>query len=112
MAALPIPTPPRAPAAEATEQRFRRLAAQWQRDTQFLSDTGKIIRHPAFQEIVSLGDAVVPLMLADRNASPALWVWALPDITGEDPVPADDRGNIRKMGEAWVRWGRAKGIIR
>jgi hypothetical protein len=50
------------------------------------------------------------LLLRDLAASPGLWVWALPEITGEDPVPASDRGNVRKMSEAWVNWGRQKGI--
>jgi hypothetical protein len=48
-------------------------------------------------------------MLRDLEERPRLWVWALPDITGTDPVPASDRGNISKMSEAWVRWGRANG---
>jgi hypothetical protein len=37
-------------------------------------------------------------------------VWALPDITGENPVAPSDAGNIRKMSEAWLTWGRDKGI--
>jgi hypothetical protein len=62
--------------------------------------------HPAFQEIFGLGEAVVPLMLRDLEERPRLWVWALPRITGADPVPASDRGNIAKMSAAWVHWGR------
>jgi hypothetical protein len=65
--------------------------------------------HPAFQDIISMGEAVVPLMLQDLQVRPRLWVWALPEITGSDPVPASDRGNIARMSEAWVRWGKANG---
>jgi hypothetical protein len=61
------------------------------------------------QEIISMGEAVVPLMLRDLEQQPRLWVWALPDITGEDPVPEADAGNIRKMSEAWLRWGKEHG---
>ena len=53
--------------------------------------------NPAFQEILDLGEEVVPLMLRDLQERPRLWVWALPHITGADPVPASDRGNIAKM---------------
>ncbi len=102
--AAPDPTP-----AETVEQRFRRLAAVWEAETLYLSDAGRIISHPAFQEIIGLGEAVVPLMLRDLERQPHQWVWALPRITGTNPVPAEDAGNIRKMSEAWVRWGKAQG---
>jgi hypothetical protein len=65
--------------------------------------------HPAFQEIINLGEAVVPFMLRDLQERPRLWVWALPRITGANPVPASDTGNIRKMSEAWLQWGKMNG---
>jgi hypothetical protein len=96
--------------AQSVEQRFRELEAAWQADTLFLSNPTKITAHWAFQEILKMGESVVPLMLRDLQDRPRLWVWALPRITGEDPVPASDAGNIGKMGEAWLRWGRDKGL--
>jgi hypothetical protein len=110
MAVTPVPVPSRIPAGESVEQRFHRLEAQWKADTEFLSDAGKIVDHPAFQAIIALGPDVIPIMLHDLEARPSLWVWALPDITGENPVPAADAGNIRKMTDAWLKWGRAKGL--
>ena len=68
-----------------------------------------LVNHPAFQEIIRLGHAAVPFMLQDLEKRPRLWVWALPDITGADPVPVSDRGNIAKMSEAWLRWARTNG---
>jgi hypothetical protein len=94
---------------ESLEQRFRRLEAVWEAETMFLSDAHRIIEHPAFQEIISLGEAVVPYMLRDLEKRPRQWVWALPRITGANPVAPADGGNIRKMGEAWLRWGRENG---
>ena len=101
---------PQVPSVDSLEQRFRRLEAQWKADTEFLSDAGKIINHPAFRAIIALGEEVVPFMLRDLERQPSLWVWALPEITGESPVPASDGGNIRKMSDAWLKWGRAKGL--
>jgi len=97
--------------AETIEKRFRRLESHWLKETGHLSSSTKIIGHPAFQEIIALGQAVVPLMLRDLEEKPRLWVWAFPDITGVDPVSVSDRGNIAKMSEAWVRWGRANGYF-
>jgi hypothetical protein len=112
MATIPAPSPPRVPPADSVEQKLRRLESQWHSDTQFLSDAGRIINHPAFQQIIALGKEVVPLLLRDLQVRPSLWVWALPEITGENPVPASDAGNIRKMSDAWVQWGRAQGLLR
>ena len=96
--------------AESVEQKLRRLEAQWKADTRFLSDANQIIDHPAFQEIVALGKDVLPFLLKDLEGQASLWVWALPEIAGENPVPASDAGNIRKMSDAWLKWGRAQGL--
>jgi hypothetical protein len=91
---------------ETFEERFRRLEATWLAEVGFSSSSTELRNHPAFQEIIGLGEAVVPLMLRDLEERPRLWVWALPRITGADPVPASDRRNIAKMSAAWLRWGR------
>src|SRR5438034_10855059 len=90
-----VPTEPiSAFAAETIEKRFRRLESLWTAETGHLSSTTKIVDHPAFLEILTLGPAVIPLMLRDLEARPRLWVWALPRIVGFDPIPESDRGNI------------------
>ncbi len=94
---------------ETVAERFRRLEATWTAETGYLSSYPDIVAHPAFREIVCMGEAVVPLMLRDLEERPRLWVWALPEITGANPVAVADEGNIRKMSEAWLHWGRAKG---
>jgi hypothetical protein len=105
----PVSNAPETPPPESVEQRFRRLEAAWEADTLVLSDPTRITEHWAFQEILRMGKAVIPFMLRDLEREPHLWVWALPRITGENPVPASAAGNIRKMGEAWLAWGREKG---
>ena len=95
--------------AENIEQRFRRLEAEWIAATGHLSSTTRLVAHPAFREIVALGAAVVPVMLRDLQERPRLWVWALAEITGADPVPASDRGDIARMTEAWLSWAHRNG---
>lgn len=97
------------PPAETVEERFRRLEATWAAEVGHFSSPSVLRGHSAFQEIIGLGEAVVPLMLRDLEERPRLWVWALPEITGANPVPASDRGKIRQMSEAWLRWGKANG---
>jgi hypothetical protein len=100
---------PAVPLNETVEERFRRLEAIWMAEVGYSSSSTELRGHPAFQEIIALGEAVVPLMLRDLEERPRLWVWALPRITGVDPVLPSDRGNIAKMSEAWLAWARAKG---
>lgn len=106
MAPPPETRTPITPPAETLEQRFRRLEATWIAEVGHLSSPRALCSHPAFREIIGMGRAVVPLMLRDLEERPRLWVWALPEITGEDPVPPSDAGNIARMSEAWLRWGR------
>src|SRR2546421_198291 len=91
------------------EEHFRHLEATWTAETGHLSSYTDIAQHPAFQEIIRMGHQVVPLMLRDLESEPRLWVWALPEITGANPVPSADAGNIARMSEAWLRWGKANG---
>jgi hypothetical protein len=109
MAPVPVKRLADASPAETVEEHFRRLEETWRAEVGHLSSYTAMVNHPAFREIVSLGNAVVPLMLRDLEAGPQLWVWALPEITGADPVPPGDGGKIALMSEAWLRWGREHG---
>jgi hypothetical protein len=109
MASLPKAPARASSVAETVERHFRQLEATWIAETRYSSSYTEKVGHPAFREIISLGQAVVPLMLQDLKEQPRLWVWALPEITGENPVPIEDAGNIARMSEAWLRWGRTHG---
>lgn len=96
---------------QAIEHEFRRLEAIWNAETGYSSSDDEIVAHPAFQAIIRMGWDVVPFMLQDLKQGPSLWVWALPAITGANPVNAADRGNIEKMSEAWLHWAQANGHL-
>ena len=52
---------------------------------------------------------VVPLILAELATEPDHWFWALHAITEENPVAPKDSGNVGKMTDAWIKWGRQRG---
>jgi hypothetical protein len=56
-----------------------------------------------------MGKSVIPFILRDIKRTQDDWFWALTAITRENPIPAHDAGHIKKMMEAWLRWGVAKG---
>jgi hypothetical protein len=96
---------------QVTECRFRHLAELWKRETVYLSNVVKKAMHPAYQGIIGLGEPAVPLILEDLKRDAADWFWALNAITGENPVQESSAGNVDAMAEAWLRWGRERGLI-
>jgi hypothetical protein len=97
---------------EANEEqaaRFETLAEQWKHDTAHLSNIAKKALHPAYQEIIGMGERAVPLLLAELKREPDDWFWALNAITGANPVSPASRGNVQAMAAAWLLWGAEKG---
>jgi hypothetical protein len=95
----------------AKEQRFRRLAEAWKKETLYLSNAAKKAVHPAYQGIIGLGELAVPWILEELRKEPCDWFWALSAITGENPIPEESAGKVDEMAAAWLRWGREQGYI-
>ena len=93
----------------ADRERFRELADRWQEETIFLSNSERKNAHPAHQEIISLGQPVVPLILERMRSEGGHWFEALQQITGADPVSPADYGNIAAMQNSWLQWGEDHG---
>jgi hypothetical protein len=91
------------------EQKFDRLADEWRKQTGHLSSVAKMAMHESYQQIIGMGSKAVPLMLKSLERQPEHWFWALHMITGADPVPADSKGKLREMAQAWIQWGRSNG---
>lgn len=96
---------------EKIESRLLRDFAEWMRGIGPLSDTRKIMSHPAYARIVSLGKEGIPVILRQLEREPSFLVWALFDITGQNPVRAADNGKIDKITKAWLKWGRKNKYI-
>jgi hypothetical protein len=94
--------------ANSLEDVFHELADKWRTETKYLSAVDDIVLNKAYQSIIGIGPKVVPLLLRELQTRPAHWFWALRSITREDPVRPEDLGNVKKMTEAWLNWGREK----
>ena len=95
----------------APDEDFQALAERWRRETGMFSSVTKKVDHPAYQRIIAMGATAVPLILRELAHRPGHWFEALRAIVGESPVPADKKGDITKVREAWLEWGRGKGYI-
>lgn len=97
--------------ANIIEQRFDDLAEQWRRETRGMSTMIHKAMNSHYLDIIGMGPAAIPLILRDLEREPDHWFVALQHVTGRDPVPKEDRGNIEKMAAAWIEWGHREGWL-
>jgi len=93
-------------------KKFIALANHWHEETDYLSSPLDITDNDNYLKIISMGEAVLPLILQDLQERGGNWYRALRILSDEDPVSPEVRGEVPKMKEAWLRWGREKGYIK
>ncbi|RUT06067.1 hypothetical protein DSM106972_032730 [Dulcicalothrix desertica PCC 7102] len=82
------------------------LASQWESEVEGMSSTVQMSQHPAYQEIISMGNQILALLLRELKNNPLYWLSALSQITGENPIKPEQRGKIKQMASAWLEWGK------
>ncbi|NTV29686.1 MAG: hypothetical protein HGA80_06370 [Candidatus Omnitrophica bacterium] len=90
--------------------RFYMLAQTWKKDTEYMSSISDIVLHPAYQQIIGMGKEALPFIFSELKSDPHHWFWALKAITGIDAVAVKDRGNVPRMIDSWLDWGRVHGF--
>ncbi len=106
-----VPEVPSARIEAGIRERFRQLADEWKEQSRALSNTAQMAMLKPYQRIIGLGTPAVPLILEELQREPDQWFWALESITEQDPVPAEARGKVRLMAQAWIDWGRQHGHL-
>ena len=92
--------------------RFQQLSKEWKRDTGHLSMVSQIAAHPSYQGIVAMGESAIPFILRDLETEPNHWFSALLAIAGEGPeISVHERGDMRAVSAAWLKWGKSKKYI-
>lgn len=94
------------------ERLFRQFADKWYKETNHLSFMRDKAVNSNYQYILGLGSAVLPFLLRELCDKGGHWFWALRHITRENPVPSGHAGDIGKMREHWLHWGRDNGHLR
>ncbi len=97
--------------AEAIKRTLAKLASAWKKGTAYHSAMSQMKLHPAYHQILAYRFAAVPLILSRMQRGEGRWFDALETITGENPVPAERRGDVRAMIDAWLHWGRHGGYV-
>jgi len=89
--------------------KFYALASDSEKDVAGLSSTAQMSQHPPYQEIISMGTQIVPLLLSELKINPLYCLSALSAITGKNPIKPEQRGRVKQMASAWIDWGRNRG---
>ena len=96
--------------AESVEQHVARLLRLWREETAYLSSSTSITDHPAYLELIALGAVALPPLFRDlAHTGDGHLSKALTAITGAHPVPADERGQVRKIAATWLGWAKENG---
>jgi hypothetical protein len=90
--------------APELEEKFRRLADQWHKETRYISSVTQMAMHPAYQKIIGIGQQAVPFILREMQQRGGHWLWALHVITDIDPAPPN--ATFKEAVEAWLEWGK------
>lgn len=93
-----------------TRERFRRLAEEWKERSRYMSNTAQMAILRPYQQIIGMGWPAVPLILDELRREPDQWFWALESITDENPVPPEASGKVLLMAQAWLQWGKERGL--
>jgi hypothetical protein len=93
------------------QREFVRLAEQWRRETLAMSSLTDMVLHPAYYQIIGMGPVALPWILGELQEGGGHWFLALRAIARENPVAPQDRGKVKKMSEAWLKWGEEHGLL-
>lgn len=93
----------------ASADRFSQLVERWKSERGPHSSPVRLTDHPAYAEIIALGQQAIPLVLAELRREPDHWFIALRKLTGVDPVRPESRGHLDAMAADWLTWGRKEG---
>jgi len=85
---------------------FEELADELAEATRGLSSTRLAYRHPAYQEILAMGELVIPWLLErlDTPGDRPIWLRLLGSLTRFQPGAGSN--TIPEAAAAWVTWGK------
>ena len=94
-----------------THELFEKLKQEWKSKTKYMSNSAQMATVWPYQQIIGMGRPALPLILKELERETDHWFWALEAISGENPVPAEQAGQVENTAKAWTQWGRQQGLI-
>jgi hypothetical protein len=89
----------------AARIRFDALNAEWFTETTFQPSVPRICMHPAFLDIVSMGETAVPFIVESLRQRPSFLIEALRRIVGSPPETSIGvNEKVPDAAAAWIHW--------
>jgi hypothetical protein len=90
----------------AARIRFEALNAEWFTETTFQPSVTRICMHPAFLDIVSMGETAVPFIVDSLRQRPSFLTEALRRIIGSraETASIEANGKIQEVAAVWIHW--------
>lgn len=91
------------------EPSFAEHVRAWKDEVAFSSSLTEMVENRHYQAIIQMGARAIPLLLAELRREPDHWGPALAAITGENPLHAEDAGDLEAITRRWLAWGTTLG---
>ena len=100
---------PKTTKTEELEATFNELVKIWHKETDYYSFTDKVVGHPAYRQIIEMGQPVLPLIFREMEQNGGDWFEALRILTGANPFREEMRGKVIAREKAWLEWAKEHG---
>jgi len=83
---------------------FISLKKKWIESASLHSNPSLLYGDENYQEIISMGEKIIPILIRDLNTNDGDWIRALNEITGINPIKESNIGYMEKMIQDWREW--------
>ncbi len=90
----------------AITDRIEVLLNQVRQDTAMHSSMRHTLKHPAYLELVGMGERIIPFLFHVATHHGADWtlLCLFAQLSGENPVPPEDAGKFYRIFMHWLKW--------
>lgn len=92
------------------------LIERWRAEVKYMSSLSDMVSHEDYKAISSKDRRAIPILLNELRDRPHYWFDALQKLVKNNldivvnPVRKADRGNLPRMTDAWLKWGKRNGF--
>jgi len=92
---------------DTIQERFKMLSQIWHEEMDGVSSVQLKISHLAYQEVIQMGEAVVPYILDEiKENGGGGWFIALAKILKHNPVPDEHKRDMDLIIDDWLRYAK------
>jgi hypothetical protein len=108
-----FPGPKTYPVTQSLEKEFRSFADKWYQEISKEPSLARMTSKTSYLSVIGLEPKarVISLILKELQSKPAPWFLALQILSKNQEVGKEYAGNLKKIAEAWLKWGKENRYI-